>query len=247
MAGIHGKNASIRVSTSETVVSGVEMTTAPGTHGGVVAVSTNKNWRYDDGVLIQFTTGAKQGPVEVITESAANGGSNGYTSIDTKTRLINYAGGAIHMGQHPEVHSGVYAMATSMELATVANLVGDARSFTLTTTNDTVESTVIGDSWKQFEDGLTGFEGSFEGLVVDEFWYRKSSSTLSGLIPRTVCRFQIDPKSATSFYQGTVIFPSFELTGGFDALVEYNVPFLGRGPVDLMLKGQPFFKIHEVT
>jgi len=246
MAGIHGKNASIRVSTSESVVSGVEMT---GTQGSYFqAGASSRNWRYDDGVLVQFNSndGGEQGPAELITDSSI-AQDRGYTGINTQTRLINYAAGAIHLGQHPGVVSGVYAMATSMQLSQVANLVGDARSFTVSVTNDTVDSTVIGDSWKQFEDGLSGFEGSLEGLVVDEFWYRRSIATLSGLLPRTVCRFQIDPRDATSYYQGTVIFPSFELTGGFDALVEYNVPFQGRGPLDLVQNGTPFFKIHEVT
>ena len=247
MAGIHGKNASIRVSTTETAVSGVELT---GTQGSYFqAPSNQRNWRYDRGVWIQFNdnaAGPQGGDGAVITESSATQ-SDGYTAINTQTRLINYAGGAIHLGQHPDVVSGVYAMATSMQLSQVANLVGDARSFTVSVTNDTVDSTVIGDSWKQFEDGLSGFEGSLDGLVVDEFWYRRSIATLSGLLPRTVCRFQIDPTDASSYYQGTVIFPSFELTGGFDALVEYSVPFQGRGPLDLIQGGTPFFKTSETT
>jgi predicted secreted protein len=252
MAGIHGKNASIRVSTSETVISGVEMTTSPTpfTPGGVFQVSAgNRDWKYDNDVLVQFTTGDEQGGdgAAITTHSLTTTAGTTYQGINTQTRLINYAGGAIHMGQHPSVVSGVYAMATSMELSQVANLVGDARSFTVSVANDTVDSTVIGDSWKSFEDGLAGFEGSLDGLVVDEFWYKRSVSTLSGLLPRTVCRFQIDPKDATSYYQGTVIFPSFELTGGFDALVEYSVPFQGRGPLDLIDGGAPFFKVHETS
>ena len=167
--------------------------------------------------------------------------------FNTQTRLINYAGGAIHLGQYPAVHSGVFAMAISMQLTQIANLIGDSRNFALSITNDTVDSTVIGEAWKSFEDGLTGFEGSLDGLVVDEFWYKRAVATLSGLLPRTVTRFQIDPKDANTYYQGTVIFPSFELSGGFDSVIEYSVPFQGRGPLDLIDAGNPFFKIHEVT
>ena len=236
MAGIHGKNASIRVSTGETLISGVEMT---GTNGGSfqVASSTQRDWRYDrENTLIQFANDAVQG-LEVDVD----------TSINTQTRLINYAAGAIHLGQYPAVHSGVFAMAISMDLSPIAALVGDSRNFSLSITSDTVDSTVIGESWKSFEDGLTGFEGSLDGLVVDEFWYKRAVATLSGLAPRTVTRFQIDPKDASTYYQGTVIFPSFELSGGFDSVIEYSVPFQGRGPLDLVDGGNPFFKIHEGT
>lgn len=235
MAGIHGKNASIRVSTGETLISGVEMT---GTNGSYFQVASgSRDWRYDrDNTLIQFANTAIQG-LEADVD----------TSINTQTRLINYAGGAIHLGQYPAVHSGVFAMAVSMELAQVGNLVGDARNFSVSVTNDTVDSTVIGEAWKSFEDGLAGFEGSLDGLVVDEFWYKRAVSTLSGLLPRTVTKFQIDPKDASTYYQGTVIFPSFELSGGYDSVIEYSVPFQGRGPLDLINAGTPFFKIHETT
>lgn len=235
MAGIHGKNASIRVSTSETVISGVEMT---GTNGSYFQVgSSQRDWRYDrDNTLIQFANTAIQGEESDVD-----------TSINTQTLLINYAGGAIHLGQYPAVHSGVFAMAIHMQLSQIANLVGDVRSFSVSVSNDTVDSTVIGDSWKSFEDGLSGFEGSIDGLVIDEFWYKRAIATLSGLLPRTVARFQIDPKDQTTYYQGTVIFPTFEFTGGYDSVIEYSVPFKGRGPLDLINSNTPFFKIHEVT
>jgi len=236
MAGIHGKNVSLRVSSSETVISGVELL---GTNGGAfqIASTSQRNWRYDrDNTLIQFTNGVGQGYPDSVD-----------TSIGVQTRLINYAGGAIHLGQYPAVHSGVFAMAVSMQLSQIGNLVGDSRNFSVSISNDTVDSTVIGDSWKSFEDGISGFEGTLDGLVVDEFWYKKSVSTLSGLLPRTVLKFQVDPKDLNTYYQGTVIFPSFELSGGYDSVIEYSVPFQGRGPLDLIDAGAPFFKVHETT
>lgn len=235
MAGIHGKNATLRVSTSETIVSGVAMT---GTNGSYFQVASQyRNWRYDrDNILVQFANAAIQGyPADLDT------------SIGVQTRLINYAGGAIHLGQYPAVHSGVFAMASAMTLSTIGNLVGDNRNFSLTVSSDSVDSTVIGESWKSFEDGLAGFEGTLAGLIVDTFWYKRAVATLSGLIPRNVLRMQIEPKHSDTYYQGTVIFPSFELSGGFDSVIEYNVPFQGRGPLDLIDRGSPFFKVHETT
>lgn len=210
---------------------------------GVVArvASTQRDWRYDrDKILIQFTTSAVQGSAVDVQDS------NG-VDIGVQTRLINYAGGAIHLGQHPGVYSGVFAMAPSMTLTTIGNLVGDSRNYSCSVSSDTVDSTVIGESWKSFEDGLAGFEGSLDGLHIDNFWYKQCVSTLSGLIPRIVLRMQLDPKNLTSFYQGTVIFPSMELSGGFDSIIERSMPFQGRGPLDLIESGNPFFKVHETS
>lgn len=241
MAGIHGKNASIRVSTAETVISGVVMSPLSAGSRVFQVADGSRNWRYDrENTLIQFTTGNDQGSAALAND--ANG-----VDINTQTRLINYAGGAIHLGQYPTVASGVFAMATSMTLTTVANLVGDNRNFTATVSSDTVDSTVMGEAWKSFEEGLLGFEGSLEGLVIDNFWYKQAVQTLSGLAPRVVLRFQVDPKNANSYYQGTVVFPSFEITGGYDALVERSVDFQGRGPLDLIENGVPFFKVHATT
>lgn len=254
MAGIHGKNASIRVSTSETVISGVEMagvvngtpTVGTAINGGYAQIvsASQRNWKYDPRTLIQFNTSTTTGDQVLARINAAGTGS---TDIGTQTRLINYAGGAIHLGQYPDVASGVFAMAVSMTLTEVGNLVGDARNFTVTVTTDTVDSTVIGDVWRSYEDGILGFEGSLDGLHIDNFWYKQAVSTLSGLTPRVVLRMQLDPKNINSYYQGTVIFPSFELSGGYDALIERSVEFQGRGPLDLVENGRPFFKVHETT
>jgi hypothetical protein len=239
MAGIHGKNATVRVSTTQTILSGVEMTGTPG--GMFQAGSTQRNWRYDrENTLIQFTTGAAQGHPTLVND--ANG-----VDINTQTRFINYAGGAIHLGAYPAVLSGVYAMAVSMELSTVANLVSDNRNFTVNIESDSLDSTVMGESWKSFEEGLMGFSGSLEGLSVDTFWYRQAVQTLSGLAPRTVIRFQVDPRRSDTYYQGTVVFPSFEFSAGFDSLVERSVNFQGRGPLDLIQAGVPFFKTSDTA
>lgn len=235
MAGIHGKNATIRISSTETILSGVAMT---GTNGGAFQVASgSRDWRYDrENTLIQFSNDGVQGyPADVDV------------ALNTQTRLINYAAGAVHLGQYPAVHSGVFAMAVSMQLAAIGNLVGDSRNFSVTINSDSIDSTVIGESWRTFEDGLLGFEGTLEGLIVDNFWYKRAVATLSGLLPRTVLRLQIDPKYVNSYYQGTVIFPSFELNGGFDSVVEYSVPFQGRGPLDLIERGVAYFKVHETS
>jgi hypothetical protein len=244
MAGIHGKNASLRISTSETVLSGVFACLLSPTSFIAQVPQGQRDWLYDVDRTFIRSNDASGGAGDEADPDLVS------INLNTKNRLINYAAGAVHIKSVPELsqlQSGVFIQAVSMSLTTVASLVGDARNFTVMVGNDTVDSTVIGDSWKQFEDGLTGFEGTIDGLVIDEFWFKRAVSTLSGLLPRTVLRMQIDPKRADSYYQGTVIFPSFEMTGGFDALVEYSVPFQGRGPLDAIVQGLPFFKTDEIA
>jgi len=244
MAGLHGKNAEIRISTTETLLSGVLLgdVSAGGTPNVAGAgqqfqaeTASQRNWKYDSTILIEFTQGAAQGHLGLTDES-----------INRQTRLINYAAGAVELGPYPGVVSGVYVRAHAMELTTVANLVGDARSFTLAVNTDTVDTTTIGESWKGFADGLAGFEGSLDGLYVDEFWYKQAIATLSGVIPQRVLKFIPDPAAANTYFQGTCIFPSWEIQGGFDSAIEHSVPFQGRGPLDAIVAGAPFFNLAEV-
>ena len=244
MAGIHGKNAEIRISTSETLLSGVQLGDGAGGDTALTgtqqfqAISTQRNWRYDSTILIEFSEAAAQGTLAI---AAAN-----TDSLNRQTRLINYAAGAVELGPYPAVISGVFVRAYSMELTTVANLVGDARNFTLSVATDTVDTTTMGETWKGFEDGLSGFEGSLDGLYVDEFWYKQAIATLSGVIPRRVLKFVPNPAAMTTYFQGTVIFPSWELSGGHDAAIEHTVPFQGRGPLDHVVAGAPWFNLSEV-
>tara|TARA_R110002126_G_scaffold10482_8_gene47671 strand:- start:2654 stop:3415 length:762 start_codon:yes stop_codon:yes gene_type:complete len=252
MAGIHGKNAELRISTSETVLSGVLMGDGLGGDDPVAGtqnfqvIAANRDWKYDRArTYIQASaslTLGEQGHIDLVNSVAVAD----QIDIDTQTRLINYAGGAINLGPHPTVASGVYAQAVSMELSTVATLVGDARSFTLGVATDTVDVTTIGESWKSFADGLSGFEGSLDGLYLDEFWYKQAIATLSGVIPQRVLKFIPNPATATTYFQGTVIFPEWEISGGFDSAIEHTVPFQGRGPLDAIILGQAFFNYAEV-
>lgn len=242
MAGLHGKNAEIRVSTSQTLLSGVSLGDGlggdlkiAGTGAQFQAIASQRNWKYDDLILVEFNQGADQGHLELTDES-----------INRQTRLINYAAGAVELGPFPGVISGVFIRANSMELSTVANLIGDARSFTLSVQTDTVDVTTMGETWKGFADGLAMFEGSLDGLYIDEFWYKQAIATLSGVIPQRVVKFIPDPAKADTFFQGTCIFPQWEITGGFDAAIEHTVPFQGRGPLDAVVAGAPFFNLAEV-
>ena len=244
MPGIHGKNVELRVSTTESVLSGINLPLGDGAGGDgpltgkqqFQAIAASRDWKYDpDRTRIHFTEVAVQGEPD-----------NALTEINTQNRLINYAAGAVDLGPYPGVASGVFAQAVSMELALVGNLIGDARSFTLGVTSDTVETTLIGDSWKNFVDGLQAFEGSLDGLYVDNYWYKQAIATLSGVIPQRVLKFIPDPKDADTYYQGTVIFPEWEITGGVDAAIEHSVPFQGRGPLDHVADGLPFFNLSEV-
>lgn len=233
MTGFHGKAVEIRISTAETVISGVQLvgpiSNAIGQTRIFQAPSTQRDWKYDeDRTLIQYTDGV---------------GNPAY--LNTQTRLINYAGGAVHFGNDPLVTSGLmFAQAVSMTLSTVGSLRGDSRSFKLNVASDTVDTTTMGQSWGTFATGLAKFDGSLDGLYVDDFWYKQACATLSGLIPTKVIRVRPNPAKGTTYYQGTVIFPSWELSGAFDAAISHTTPFNGRGPLDLIVESTPYFSIN---
>lgn len=250
MAGLHGKNAELRVSISETAISGVvtgQLGTGSSGNGveetlnGITrifrAASGSRDWRYDkDRTLIQFSNKTAQGPATLVD-----------TSIGVQTNLINYAGGGIHLGQYPLVASGVYAMAVSMSLTTVGSLVGDARGYSVKVSSDTIDTTTIGETWATMAEGFQKFEGSLDGLYINDFWYKNATATLSGILPRRVLRFRPNPAKATTYYQGTAIFPSYELVGSQDSAIERKAEFKGVGPLDLVLNDAPWFTLNDLS
>ena len=230
MAGIHGKNAELRIATSATNVSGTFLTALSAPNDDIYqAPSGSRDWKWDrNNILIAFD----ETPGGTVHE------------VNVQTRWINYAGGAIWLGGYPNA-SGVHVVkADSMTLTTVASLIGDARTFTVTVTADTIDTTTIGESWATSEEGFTKFEGSLDGLYINDFWYKQAISTISGIIPRKVLKFVPNPADTDTYYQGTVIFPSWEITGGFDSVIEHTVNFEGRGPLDLISDGVPYFNIN---
>lgn len=225
MAGLHGKNAELRISVGETVESAIPLTQI-GSSRIWQAASDKRNWKYGQGLTtVTVDLGATQ------------------EEIDPASPYVNYPGGAVCMPPHIDIGavSGVAVDATVMDLAGVSAKTGATRSFNVTIETEILDATVMGDTFKSKVMGIPDWTGALNGLYIDASLWGLAIAGLSGITPRKVLRFRPDPLAEDTYFQGVCIFPSHELSAGYDALEEENVNFEGDGPLQAIINGVPSF------
>ena len=232
MAGLHGKNAELRISTGETSVGPVALTihSDPTLSAAGVYEAPDKNLKF----AAKGETGA---PVfTYITGSTEK-------TIDSNSRFIHYAEGAIQIppedlgGLVPASVSGTYV---SLEMETVGNITSEDRGYDLTVESDIVDTTTLNENFRTFVEGIQGWSGSLDGLYLNPERFKLAIADASGIIPRKILRMKPRPDRDT-YLQGTVIFPTFNLSLSFDSAIERSIDFQGIGPIELVEDGLPFF------
>ncbi len=230
MAGVHGKNAELRISTAEARIGPVQMTlhTDATLAAQQVFEAPDKNWRYE----------ARDEYDEAIVTYISNG-----VEKQVDQRRLHHTEGAAWIP--PEDHAGLVAASvsgtyTALTMETVANLTTDDRSFELNTESDIVDTTTLNESFKTFVESIQGWTGSLDGLYRNPARFKLAIANASGIIPRKILRLKPRPDHDT-YFQGTVIFPNFNLSGGYDSAIERGIEFNGNGPLDLVEDGLPWF------
>lgn len=223
--GLHGKNAELRISVSETAYSDVPLSALSGRI--YQAASNRRNWKYGHdllSVVIDFGGG--------ITEE-----------IDPQSPYIHYGGGAVYIPPHISLGaiSGVNADAVVMDLAGVSAKPSCTRQFDVATETEILDSTCMGDSFKSKVTGIPDWNGTLQGLYIDSLMWGLAVAGVSGIVPEKILRFRPDPLHEDTYFQGTVLFPRHEMSAGFDALIEQNIDFEGNGPLQLVRAGVPIF------
>jgi len=120
---------------------------------------------------------------------------------------------ANHSGSEGVVKIGTFTMA-------------ETRSYTLTETGDTIEDSVMGDSYRTFKTGMKGWTGS-----VVCFW-DETESAQSALTAGASVTLNLYPEgnaSTDKYYTGTVLVTSIERSAAFDGMVEATFSFQGTG------------------
>lgn len=223
---IHGRNAEIRISVSETAYSDVPLSQITTTRM-YQAASNRRNWKYGRG----------------LTTITLDLGGGTTVEIDPDSPYVNYAAGAIVLPPEyvPAQISGVTADVVVMDLAGVSAKPTCTRQFTLGLETQVLDGTCIGDSFHTKVMGIPDWKGTLNGLLVDATKWDLAIAGASGIIPRKILRFRPDPLKTETYYQGVVIFPRHEFTAGFDALEEEVVNFEGDGPLNAVVDGLPSF------
>ena len=110
---------------------------------------------------------------------------------------------------------------------TGSNALAEVRSYSITQTGDTTESTSMGDSAKTFEATLTEFSGS-----VDVFFDDTDTSGQVSLTIGSSFTMNLAPEgTASGAYKlsGTAIVTDVTRTAAHDGLVEMTIAFQGTG------------------
>jgi predicted secreted protein len=110
---------------------------------------------------------------------------------------------------------------------TGSNAIAEVRSYSITQTGDTTESTSMGDSAKTFEATLTEFSGS-----VDVFFDDTDTSGQVSLTIGSSFTMNLAPEgTASGAYKlsGTAIVTDVTRSAAHDGLVEMSIAFQGTG------------------
>ena len=111
------------------------------------------------------------------------------------------------------------------------NALAEVRSYSITQTGDTTESTSMGDSAKTFEATLTEFSGS-----VDVFFDDTDSSGQVSLTIGSSFTLNLAPEGTGSGaykLSGSAIVTDITRTAAHDGLVEMTIAFQGTGALTI--------------
>jgi hypothetical protein len=114
---------------------------------------------------------------------------------------------------------------------TSSNDIAEVRSYSITESGDTTESTAMGDSAKTYEPTLTEFSGS-----IDLFFDDTDTSGQVSLTVGSEFTLNLGPEGTTSGkykLSGTGIVTEKTITAAHDGLVEMTIGFQGDGALSI--------------
>lgn len=109
--------------------------------------------------------------------------------------------------------------------------VAEIRGYSLSTTADTVEDTVIGDSWKTNRTTLKSWQVSGD-LFWDETDAGQGSLTLGDTV--TVALYPEGLASSSTYYRGQAIISGYDITARHDSMVEASFSATGTGALSTL-------------
>lgn len=120
-------------------------------------------------------------------------------------------------------NSGVLKLSTTT--------VAEFRSYTLQTTTNTVEDTVIGDAWKTHR--AIQKEWSVNG---DLYWDLADAGQIAMGLGSTVTvnLYPLGIAASSTYYQGSGIVTSLQPTARHDSMVEYSFTIQGTGTLSTL-------------
>jgi len=114
----------------------------------------------------------------------------------------------------------------SVDGATVATL----RSYSIDTTSDTIETTVMGDDSRTYVKGLSSYTGS-----ADVYWDATHFTSITngnptdGNVGDSTVAMIAYPEGTGANWNGNILITGYSVSGTTDGLVEATISFQGSG------------------
>jgi predicted secreted protein len=109
--------------------------------------------------------------------------------------------------------------------------VAEVRSYSIESTADTIEKSVMGNSTRQYVKGLATFSGT-----ADVYWDPAHFTTVDlnptvGSVGATnkVVTLTVYPAGSGAAWSGEVIVTGYTVNGSFDGMIEASISFQGTG------------------
>ena len=109
--------------------------------------------------------------------------------------------------------------------------IGELRNYALTHSSDTVEDSVIGDTYRTRLASMKSFSVS-----GDLYWDETDAGQLLITIGSSVT-LNLYPEGATTgdvYYSGAAIVTQFNVSASFDGVIEGQISFEGNGPLSTL-------------
>lgn len=111
--------------------------------------------------------------------------------------------------------------------------IGEIRSYNISETSDTIESTTMGDSSRTYLASLKSFSGS-----MDVYWDELDTGQNTLSVGSTVT-INVYPEGATAgqsekYYSGSIIVTGKTINASFDGMVEASITFQGTDALSLL-------------
>lgn len=114
-----------------------------------------------------------------------------------------------------------------------AQTVAEVRSYSIETTADTIEKTVMANTTRQYVKGISTFSGT-----ADVYWDPDHFTTIDmnptvGTVGNAnkVVTLRIYPTGSGSSWSGEVLVTGYTVTGSFDGMIEASISFQGTGAI----------------
>lgn len=112
-----------------------------------------------------------------------------------------------------------------------AQTVAEVRSYSIETTADTIEKTIMGNTTRQYVKGISTFSGT-----ADVYWDPTHFTTVdinptAGSVGATnkVVTLTVYPTGSGTAWSGEVIVTGYTVNASFDGMIEASISFQGTG------------------